>query len=147
MNKDLVYLVQTDTTVGFSSSNDEKLFKAKQRPKEKKILNTVDSFKSLKKETRIPKKFKKLVRNSKKTTFIYPNTNSYRVIDKSFKFYEFISRFDILLSTSANISGGSFDYKFASNASDVIVYEKEDFDEKTSSKIYFLYKKKSICIR
>ena len=147
MNKDLVYLVQTDTTVGFSSANDEKLFKAKQRPKEKKILNTVDSFKTLKQNTRIPKNFKKLVRNSKKTTFIYPNTNSYRVIDKSFKFYEFISKFGILLSTSANISGGHFDYKFASDASDIRVYEKDDFDEKTASKIYILKKKKSIRIR
>ena len=147
MNKDLVYLVQTDTTVGFSSANDEKLFSAKQRPKEKKILNTVDSFKTLKQHTRIPKNFKKLVRNSKKTTFIYPNTNSYRVIDKSFKFYEFISKFGILLSTSANISGGHFDYKFASDASDVRVYEKDDFDEETASKIYILKKKKSIRIR
>ena len=40
MDKDLVYLVQTDTTVGFSSLNDEKLSIIKQRPKSQKILQT-----------------------------------------------------------------------------------------------------------
>ena len=45
MNKDLIYLVQTDTTVGFSSASAEKLSDVKQRPVSKKILYTVDSFK------------------------------------------------------------------------------------------------------
>ena len=49
MNSDLIYLVQTDTTVGFSSSSDEKLSLLKQRPLTKKILNTVDSFSTLNK--------------------------------------------------------------------------------------------------
>ena len=48
MNPDLVYLVQTDTTVGFSSSNDEKLSNIKQRPSNQKILKTLDSFVTLK---------------------------------------------------------------------------------------------------
>ena len=44
MDSELIYLVQTDTTVGFSSSSDEKLSLLKQIPRTKKILNTVDSF-------------------------------------------------------------------------------------------------------
>ena len=87
MNSSLVYLVQTDTTVGFSSSSDEKLSLVKQRPLSKKILNTVDSFSTLNKYVKVPKKFRKLVRNSKKTTFIYSNGNSFRVIDKKSDFY------------------------------------------------------------
>ena len=73
MNPNLVYLVQTDTTVGFSSINDEKLSATKQRDKNQKNLKTVDSFNTLKEFTRIPKKYNKLVRNSIKSTFIYPN--------------------------------------------------------------------------
>ena len=35
MDSNLIYLVQTDTTVGFSSSSDEKLSLIKQRPQTK----------------------------------------------------------------------------------------------------------------
>ncbi len=78
MDSSLVYLVQTDTTVGFSSSNDEKLSLIKQRPTSKKILHTVDSFKTLNQNTRIPKRFRRVIRNSKKTTYVYPNLKSFR---------------------------------------------------------------------
>ena len=86
MDSSLVYLVQTDTTVGFSSSNDEKLSVVKQRPKSKKILHTVDSFKTLQEHTRVPKKYRKRVRNSKKTTFIYPNKNHLELFLKRISF-------------------------------------------------------------
>ena len=91
MDKNLIYLVQTDTTVGFSSFDDEKLSNVKQRAINQKNLKTVDSFSSLKEFTRVPKKYRKIVRNSKKTTFIYPNSNSFRVINKDEPFYNFIS--------------------------------------------------------
>lgn len=136
MNSSLVYLVQTDTTVGFSSSSDERLSEVKQRPKSKKILHTVDSFSTLKKHTRIPKKYRKFVRNSKRTTFIYPNLKSFRVVDKNCKFYDFISKFHILYSTSANLTGNKFDEKFALENSDIIVENTEGFSETTASKIY-----------
>ena len=87
MNENLVYLVQTDTTVGFCSANYKKLNSIKNRVENQKVLATIDSFKTLQKYTRVPKKYRKLVRNTKKTTFIYPNLNSFRVIDKN-GFYE-----------------------------------------------------------
>ena len=102
MNPDLVYLVQTDTTVGFSSSNDEKLSNIKQRPSNQKILKTLDSFVTLKEFARVPKKFRKIVRNSSKTTFIYPNLNSFRVVKSESIFFDFIKKFRVLSSTSAN---------------------------------------------
>ena len=140
MDSSLVYLVQTDTTVGFSSLNDEKLSTIKQRPTSKKILHTVDSFKTLNEHTRVPTKFRKKVRNSKKTTFIYPNTKSFRVVDKDSVFYDFINKFGILYSTSANKTTESFDKNFAVNGADVIVENKKGFFETKASSIIKLSK-------
>lgn len=147
MDSKLIYLVQTDTTVGFSSANDEKLSTVKRRPKLQKILQTVDSFKTLKENTRIPKIHRKKVRNSKKTTFIYPNQKSFRIIPKDNEFYPFIHKFKNLYSTSANHTKKSFEEDFALANSDVIVYTKEDFHEKNSSSIYKLNRKKLRKIR
>ncbi|WP_121626797.1 Sua5 YciO YrdC YwlC family protein [Poseidonibacter antarcticus] len=147
MDSSLVYLVQTDTTVGFSSSNDEKLSSVKQRPKSKKILHTVDSFKTLKKYTRIPKKFRKEVRKSTLTTFIYPNQKSFRVINKDKDFYDFIHKFGILYSTSANQTGKKFEHNFAINNSDIIVENKNNFFESSASMIIKINKRVKRVIR
>lgn len=142
MDTNLIYLVQTDTTVGFSSANDEKLATVKRRPKSQKILQTLDSFTTLKKFTRVPKNHRKRVRNSKKSTFIYPNMNSYRVVDRNDNFYSFIRKFKLHYSTSANHTKKSFEKDFALANSDVIVSSKEGFSEKVSSSIYVLGKRK-----
>ena len=141
MDSSLIYLVQTDTTVGFSSSNDEKLSVIKQRPKSKKILNTVDSFFTLNKKIRVPKNFRKKVRNSKKVTFIYPNGISFRVVEKSSIFYNFIHKFGILYSTSANKTTESFEKNFAINGADIIVENKKGFYETKASSIVKLSRK------
>lgn len=138
----LVYLVQTDTTVGFSSSSDEKLSLIKNRPNSQKILQTVNSFKTLKTKTRVPNKYKRIVRNSNNSTFIYPNTQSYRIINNENDFYNFIKKFKILYSTSANYTKKKFDLSFSIKSSDVIVYNKFDFSEKNSSSIYKISKQK-----
>lgn len=141
MDSSLIYLVQTDTTVGFSSSSDEKLSAVKQRPLTKKILNTVDSFDTLSKNTRIPKNFRKKVRNSKKTTFIYPNGMSFRVVPKDSDFYDFIHKFGILYSTSANKTAEKFDKDFATIGADILVEDKKGFYETTASTIIKLSKR------
>ena len=142
MDSSLVYLVQTDTTVGFSSSSDEKLSLVKQRSLSQKILNTVDSFFTLNKNTRVPKKFRKNVRNSKKTTFIYPNGNSFRVVDKSLEFYYFINKFGILYSTSANKTSKNFEKEFAYEVAEIIVEDKKGFFETKASNLIKLSKKR-----
>ena len=142
MDSSLIYLVQTDTTVGFSSSSDEKLSTVKQRPLTKKILNTVDSFDTLSKNTRIPKNFRKKVRNSKKTTFIYPNGKSFRVVDKKSDFYDFIHKFRILYSTSENKTGKNFEKQFATIGADMLVEDKRGFYETQASTIIKLSKKR-----
>lgn len=147
MNSSLVYLVQTDTTVGFSSSNHEKLSDIKQRPRSKKILHTVDSFKTLKKHTRIPKKFRKEIRRASLTTYIYPNEKSFRVIKKENSFYDFIHKFGILYSTSANKTAKSFEYSFAKEHSDVMLINKNNFYESSASRIIKITKTLKKAIR
>lgn len=140
MNSSLVYLVQTDTTVGFSSSNDEKLSKIKQRPKTQKILQTINTFKILKEHTRIPKKYRKIVRNSKNTTFIYPNKESFRKISPNSNFINFVDKFKNIYSTSANLSGEDYEEEFAFSSSDVIVFTNSNFNTSSASSIYKLSK-------
>ncbi len=147
MNKDLIYLVQTDTTVGFSSSNEEKLSLVKKRPTNQKILQTIDSFCTLKQKTRVPKKFRKKVRKSKKTTFIYSNENAFRVIDSNDKFHSFISKFALLFSTSANLTKNSFEYEYALKKANIIVFTKDGFLQKDASSIYKINNKKILKIR
>ena len=137
---DKVYLVQTDTTVGFLSKNKEKLNKIKQRPINQPILIEVDSLDTLKKFVRVPKNFKKMVRRAKKTTFIYPNGNSFRVV-KNEKHLEFLKKFEWMYSTSANKSGERFKEDWARSVVDVIVEDERGFFEGKASNIYKLKKR------
>jgi tRNA A37 threonylcarbamoyladenosine synthetase subunit TsaC/SUA5/YrdC len=146
MDKDWVYLVQTDTTVGFASKDYKKLNRIKNRSEETKTLLTLASFQDLKEETRVPKKFRKTVRRSAKATFIYPN-NAYRVVTKECSYTDLLKRVGGLYSTSANETGRSFDLHWAEEKADVVVYEKEGFREDMASDIYKLGRKKIKKIR
>ena len=80
MNPTVVYLVQTDTTVGFLSRDGDKLNQIKNRRGKKGFIVSVDSFKTLKTILRVPQIHKKMVRRSKKTTIVYPNNKAVRVV-------------------------------------------------------------------
>lgn len=147
MDKSKVYLVQTDTTVGFSSSDDEKLSVIKQRPTTQKILQTVDSFQTLKEKTRIPNRFKSKIRRAKKSTFIYPNGDSFRVVNQNSGYHGFLKKFSSTFSTSANLTKHAFELEFAQNNADVIVETKEGFSDTSSSSIYKISKSKIKKIR
>ena len=136
MNNSLVFLAQTDTTVGFLSSDNKKLSYIKKRALSQKIIQVVDRFSTLKKSIRIPKKFRKLIRNSKKTTFIYPNGYAYRVVSKKSQHYDFIKKFKILYSTSANVTNLKFDKAYALDSCDVAIETFEPYVETTSSSIF-----------
>lgn len=146
MDKCEIYLVQTDTTVGFLSGDNKKLSNIKQRPETQKILQAINSFTTLKSYARIPNIHKKLVRNSKLTTFIYPSGNSFRVVDKASKHHDFIEKFGSLYSTSANETTKKFDVDFAYNRVDIIVFSQSDFYETSGSSIIKLtnFKKRKI---
>lgn len=135
MDASKVYLAQTDTTVGFLSSDDKKLAAIKQRPTSQKILQVVDSFATLNQKVRVPKNYRKMVRKAKQTTFIYPNKESYRVVDKKSAHHAFVKKFQCLYSTSANKTSHTFDKEFAYEHSDVIVEDKNQLFETKSSQI------------
>ncbi|MEA3513315.1 MAG: Sua5 YciO YrdC YwlC family protein [Campylobacterota bacterium] len=147
MDSSKVYLTQTDTTVGFLSGDDKKLALIKQRSVSKKTLQVVSSFKKLQHKTRVPKRFRKLIRNSKLTSFIYPKGLAFRVVPNNSTHHSFIKKFDCLYSTSANKTGDDYDENFAKNNSDIIVYNQSDFQQNNSSKIYKITKQKLRKIR
>ena len=76
----MIYLAQTDTTVGFLSDSKEELASAKRRDINQPFIICVSDLKKLKRLTRVPKIHKKRVRRSKKTTFVYPNDLAIRVV-------------------------------------------------------------------
>lgn len=147
MNSELVYLTQTDTTVGFLSNNDIRLCGAKQRDPKQKILQVVDSYNTLNKYVRVPKKHKKFIRRAKTTTIIYPNTLAFRVVHQNSSHQNFLKKFHTMYSTSANKTKNKFDAKYAKENSDVIVYSKHTFSETKASSIYKINKQKIKKIR
>ena len=124
MSKDpnLVYLVQTDTTVGFVSQNREKLNTIKGRSKNQPCLKCVPDFKNLLLHVRVPKKFKRVVRYSNKTTLLYPNSEAIRVV-KEPKHSELLEDFGWVFSTSANPTNKPYSEEFAKNSADVVVLD------------------------
>jgi len=134
MNPTVVYLTQTDTTVGFLSQNSDKLNQIKNRTGKKGFIISADSFKTLKSILRIPKVRKKMIRRAKKTTIVYPNNQAIRVV-KNREHLLFLKKIKWAYSTSSNPSGYSFDESFAKESADVIIYTKFGFDEKNPSKI------------
>jgi len=143
----LIYLAQTDTTVGFLSDSDKRLNLIKKRPISQKTLRVVDSFKTLKTYVRVQNQHKRMVRNSKKTSFIYPKGESFRVVDRNNKHYKFIKKFGTIYSTSANESGANFDVNFAVEKCDVEVLTNKKHFECDASSILKLRKNKYRKIR
>ncbi len=69
------------------------------------------------------------------------------MVSKNSKHIEFIDKFDILYSTSANQTNKNFDLEYAVEKSDIIIYTKDDFNEKNPSKIYKVSNSKIAKIR
>lgn len=132
-----LWLVQTDTTVGFLSQDGERLAKLKERPVDKPFVQVAASFKTLKTLARIPKTHANRVRRSKKTTFVYSNNKAVRVV-KDEKHAKFVKPFKWFYSTSANERSLAYDKKFAFAKSDIIVENNSGLYEGESSKIYRL---------
>ena len=136
--KELVFLTQTDTTIGFVSQNADKLTQIKQRPPYKHYIKAVNSLQTLQTFTRVPQAHKKRVRRAKKTTFIMPNGDSLRVIrDKHHLLL--LDRLKWAYTTSANLSSEAYDESFAREKVDVVIEPIKE--TKQASKIYRLGKK------
>ena len=135
--KNLVFLTQTDTTIGFVSQHADKLTQIKQRPPHKHYIKAVNSFKTLKIFTRVPSSHKNRVRRSNKTTFIMPNGHSYRVV-KDKHHLLLLNRLTWAYTTSANLSGKTYDENFAKEASDIVITPLKQ--KSSASNIYKLDK-------
>ncbi len=120
MLSDLVFLTQTDTTIGFVSQNAERLTHIKERPATKHYIKAVDSLATLTQHTRVPAMHKNRVRRSCKTTFVMPNGHSYRVTYDSHHLL-LLHRIKWAYTTSANRSGQNYDEDFAKTVADIII--------------------------
>lgn len=118
--KDKLFLTKTDTTVGFVTQNKEKLDIAKQRPTYKYYITAVNSLKTLNSFTRVPNKYKKLVRRANKTTFIMPNKSSYRVV-KDKHHLLLLNRLKWAYTSSANLSGQNYDEAYVRSVADEVI--------------------------
>ncbi len=137
MFNNLVFLTQTDTTIGFVSQNAEKLTQIKQRPPHKHYIKALPSFKTLKSFTRVPNSHKNRIRRSKKTTFIMPSGHSYRVVQDKHHLL-LLNRLGWAYTTSANLSSEAYDESFAKENADVIITPLKQ--KSSASNIYKLGK-------
>jgi tRNA A37 threonylcarbamoyladenosine synthetase subunit TsaC/SUA5/YrdC len=120
MLKNKVFLTQTDTTIGFISQNEDTLTTIKKRAPNKHYIKAVDSLATLGTFSRIPTQHKNRVRRAKKTTFILPNSFSYRVI-KDTHHLKLIRRLTWAYTSSANLSHQNYDERFARSVADIII--------------------------
>jgi len=137
-------LTPTDTTIGFVSQNSQKIDKAKKRPKNKHYIKALNSLKTLKEFSRVPNRYKNRVRRAKKSSFII-KSNSFRVV-RDTKHNLLLDRFKWVYSSSANLSGETFDEVYARSVAEVIVFEP-DIKPSHPSKIYRLTNQKIEKIR
>jgi len=135
--EELVFLTPTDTTIGFVSQNADRLTTIKCRPPHKHYIKALPSVKSLKTFIRVPEKHKNRVRRSKRSTFVFPDGHSYRVI-KACRHHVLIEKLGWAYTTSANISGLPYSKKFARQAADIIVDFPSEADKGNASKIFKL---------
>lgn len=134
----MLYLAQTDTTVGFLSRDAVLVNKVKGRDLNQKVLQTVVSLKELQTFSRIPKKHKNRVRRAKKTTFVLPNGEALRVVDRHSLHHAMIKDMGAMYSSSANITKKSFNESLAFEKSDIIIKDRRGFFETEASKMYKL---------
>ncbi|WP_286336703.1 Sua5 YciO YrdC YwlC family protein [Hydrogenimonas cancrithermarum] len=145
MHRDLVYLVQTDTTAGFLSCSAERLALIKERPRRKPFLKALAHFSDIQNIGRVPAIHRAMVRRSKKRSFILPNGESFRVVHERHK--AFIEKFGWCFTTSANRHGESFDEAYARKMCDVVVESIEGFSAKEPSGIWRLHRTGKVKIR
>lgn len=116
----LIYLTQTDTTIGFVSQDSTKIDQAKRREPNKHYIRVVNSLESLKSFSRVPNKHKNRVRRARKTTFIMPNRLSFRVV-KNREHNLLLDRLKWAYSSSANLSGADYCESYAKENAEVII--------------------------
>ena len=141
-----LFLAQSDTTAGFLSKSKDRILLAKQNTQDKPILLESHTLFLIKKYSKIPQIINKAIRRSKKTTFIFQNNRSFRLVNDGLH-SRFLEDFGLLYSSSANLHKHTFDLNFAINKADVLVVDKRGIFESSPSKIFKIKKNKIKKIR
>ena len=141
----MVWLTQTDTTVGFLSQDATALARVKQRDPNKLFLTALPDLKSLKKRVRVPKFLHKEIRRAKKRTYIL-NSTAYRVVQDG-KHHHFLKRIGWAYSTSANKSNEEYDEKFCFENADILHLTKDGFSQNEPSSLVKVVRKKRVLLR
>ena len=134
----MVVLAQTDTTVGLLSRDGGRLNRVKGRRADQPLIRTVKNLAVLREFVRVPMVHKNAVRRARKTTFIFPNGASLRVITGRHR--AFFEHINWGYSTSANKTGEAIDIEWAKSGSDVWVLPADGFCESAPSVIIKLSK-------
>ena len=155
--KNAIFLAQSDTTAGFLSANQLRILNVKNSPKNKAILRESCDLAHIKNITRIPRILQKRIRRANKTTFIFDNGLSFRVVFAESSgessansvnlHHTFLKRFGALFSSSANKKGKNFDLRFALQNADIIVSDSRGLREDSPSHIFKVKKSKLKKIR
>jgi len=116
----LLFLTDTDTTVGFLSKDPQRLDRAKKRPASKHYITALPSLKELTARTRIPRKFRSRIRRSRRESYIFPSGRSYRIV-RDARHLLLLRRLKWAYTSSANLSETPFDEAYAREAADVTV--------------------------
>lgn len=132
IQNNLIFLAQSDTTIGFLSKNQDSINAIKCASNKKKLIKEYAYFRDL--PCKIPLKFRRFVRYAKKTTFILPNKSSFRVIKEPLHRI-FLANFTWLYSSSANRTTQGFEASFAMQNADIIVLDSRGLRVQKSSKI------------
>ena len=131
----LVYLAQTDTTVGFLSQDAHKLSEIKERPSHKPFIQSFDSLKTYTNMGgRVPNRYKNRLRRSKSTTYVINNI-AIRIVSEG-QHHQLLSKHGWMYSTSANEKGKSFEKDFAERQADLIIEDERGLFEGNASAIY-----------
>jgi tRNA A37 threonylcarbamoyladenosine synthetase subunit TsaC/SUA5/YrdC len=120
MDPSHVYLTHTDTTIGFVSRDRTRLDAIKGRVAGKHYICAVDSLATLGTFTRVPPAHRNRLRRARKTTFVFPNGHSYRLIRDS-RHSELIAQLTWAYTTSANRSGEAYDEAWARAQADTVI--------------------------
>ncbi|QSZ43068.1 hypothetical protein GJV85_04785 [Sulfurimonas aquatica] len=136
-----VILIQTDTTVGFLSEDEKKLYEIKSRETTKPFIKVYKSFSALKQNSiRVPSPLKSKVRRSKKTTFIVKN-RAFRVAQDTLN-SSVLRKIAWNNSSSANESGKAYERNFCEEKADIIIEDKKGLYEGKPSNLYKINLKK-----
>ena len=133
-----VILAQTDTTVGFLSQDELQLREIKERESSKPFIKVFKNFHSL--NVRIPNSKKRILRRSKKTTFIVKDV-AFRVVQET-PDSSLLRNMEWSFSTSANRKGESFHREFCEQKADIIIEDNQSLKEKQSSTLLKMNNKK-----